>query len=246
MAKRHYSRSKTIFKVNDQEVRGDTYKPRKAKQGGFPAVMFLHGRDQDRDSYTDIAKQLADKYIASFVFDFRGHGDSKGVLGKQTLRDGLKDGREAYDILLEEDDINHKKIGIFGFGFGGYLASLLSDEREIKSMLLTAPAIYKDEWLDLMYRNFPLKDVKGFRSKINFVEMESIKAIRKYTGRLMIAGTEDDKEAPETFVNAYYANAIKSKKKKQKFFKLIDNKLKNKEFKEKFEPFVVKWFSKTL
>lgn len=246
MPKRHYSRSKTTYEVNGQKVRGDMFKPKKSKRGGYPVVLFLHGRDEDRQDYKEFAKALAKKKIASFTFDFRGHGDSKGILGKQTIRDGLKDAQKAYDILVEDDEINSDKIGVFGLGFGGYVSTLLSKKKDIKSLVLTSPAIYKDEWMDLMYRNFPLKDVRQFRSKINFVEIRSVKAIRKYTGSLFIVGGEEDEFVPETVIKAYYDNAINAKKKDMELIKKADHYFKEEKVRKKLRKKVVKWFSKKL
>lgn len=246
MPKRHYSRSKTTYEVNENKIRGDVFKPKKSKRGGYPAVIFLHGREEDRQDYKEFAKALAKKKIASFTFDFRGHGDSKGILGKQTIRDGLKDAQGAYDILIEDEEINSDKIGVFGLGFGGYLASLFSEKNNLKSMVLASPAIYKDEWMDLMYRNFPLKDVKQFRSKINFVEIESIKAIRKFTGSLFVIGGEEDEFVPETVVQAYYDNAINAGSKDIKFIKKADHYFNKDKTRKKLMKKVVKWFSKKL
>lgn len=246
MPKRHYSRSKTTYEVHGNEIRGDMFKPKKSKRGGYPAVIFLHGRDEGREEYKEFAKALAKKKIASFTFDFRGHGDSEGVLGKQTIRDGLKDAKAAYDILLEDEEINSDKIGVFGLGFGGYISTLLSKETDLKSIVLASPAIYKDEWMDLMYRNFPLKDVKQFRSKINFVEIRSVKAIRKFTGSLFVLGGKDDEFVPETVIKAYYDNAINAKKKDIKFIKEAGHYFKGEKVRKKLMKKVVKWFSKKL
>lgn len=55
----------------------------------------------------------------------------------------------AYDALRGAEGVDPARIGVCGASYGGFLAALLSGLRDPKRLLIRAPALYPDDWLDL-------------------------------------------------------------------------------------------------
>jgi len=76
----------------------------------------------------------------------------------------------------------------------GYLTALLVGENDVKSLILRAPAIYKDE----IFREKIEKVYESrFMSKDKYKESRPIKAIAQFKGSLLIIQSENDEVIPE-------------------------------------------------
>ncbi len=109
-----------------------------AKPG--PSVLLFHQSNRTRQSWEDVAKQLAAAGINTLTVDVRGHGQSGGKYDKQgrtQLRPGDLD--VALQYLVSRPGITRDVIGVGGAGALGVdnsveIARLHSSE--IKSLLL--------------------------------------------------------------------------------------------------------------
>ena len=89
-------------------------------QGGWPAVVFLHGLSQDRQ-WTNAAVEgygFAGRSYAILTFDARGHGQSGGLVGIDGPRE-VADVRTIRDWLAARPDVSDTKIGAWGISYGG-------------------------------------------------------------------------------------------------------------------------------
>ena len=77
-------------------------------------------------------------------------------------------------------------MAVCGCSFGGYLAAIISVKRNVKSLVLSAPAIYKDNWLNLIFKKVALKEGRRFRENDDFSNTQAIKAIRRYKGSFLV------------------------------------------------------------
>lgn len=87
-----------------------------AFQGRAPVVVFAHGWDSGKHSPHNrmIARTLAEHGIASFLFDFSGHGESEGRREDCTLARQCEDLAAALDVLASRDEVDRRRLGMVG------------------------------------------------------------------------------------------------------------------------------------
>ena len=95
-----------------------------AANKNHPVVILCHGFHSTKDNNTNTRLQvmLKEKSIATFRFDFYGHGESEGKFEDITVSEAVEDLLCAIELLKKK---GYKKIGLIGASFGG-LTSLLT------------------------------------------------------------------------------------------------------------------------
>jgi len=235
-----------IIKGNGYNLSGTIIKPDGSEK--VPAVVFYHGMiSQSKPRHLERALKLSKTGIGSLCFDFSGCGESDGKLGELSIKDFLNDAILAFDLLLNQNFVDKDKIGICGHSFGGGLGALVSEKRNVKSMVLQAPAVYENEWFEgeLHWDDKTLKARKKYRFSDNSLDNRYIRAIEKYTGDLLVVGCELDDTCPANIINGYYEHAG-SENKKIEWIKAADHSLHNPGTNEKYTEIMTNWFSKTL
>jgi pimeloyl-ACP methyl ester carboxylesterase len=87
---------------------------------GAPVIVVCHGYLAQRADVLTLVTALQDHEFNVFLFDFTGHGTSRGVT---TL--GYAETRElssAVAALATRDDVNQRQFGLWGVDMGGYAA----------------------------------------------------------------------------------------------------------------------------
>lgn len=89
----------------------------------IPIIILCHGFSSSKESstYLVLEKLFNEKNIATFRFDFFGHGESSGKLEDITVTEGMDDILCAITFLKGQ---GYKKIGLLGSSFGGFTALL--------------------------------------------------------------------------------------------------------------------------
>lgn len=109
-------------------------------------VVFAHGTGSDKSSPRNrgIAEQLLDAGIASFLFDFTGHGESDGLPEQSTQDQQFDDLTSALDFITSQPFFQTRFVGINGSSTGGTVAirAAAEDER-IVAMVLRVPRSYE-------------------------------------------------------------------------------------------------------
>ena len=162
--------------------------------------MFIHGLHSTQAGYGPRAEAAATELGAtSLSFDLSGHGESEGDKHSITLREHLAEALLAYDTLCEAGDVDAERIGVAGASYGGYLAALLSGLRDPKRLLIRAPALYPDDWLDLP------PGARGERPEVP--HSQALQAIGRFAGEVLVLESEHDEVVPAAAVRAYVASA---------------------------------------
>lgn len=123
-----------------------------APDGGWPAVVFLHGyippqQYQTLVNYVSYVDYLAARGLVVFKIDYRGHGNSEGeAYGGYYSGDYVIDTLNAYSALKNSDFVNSEQIGIWGHSMSGNVAfrSFIALP-EIKKAVIWAGAVYTYE-----------------------------------------------------------------------------------------------------
>ncbi len=85
---------------------------------GWPAVILFHGIGGKRGDLDPIADHFAGAGFAALSVDFRGHGQSRGLVSIDGPRE-IADVRELHTWLAARPDIADDRIGAWGISLGG-------------------------------------------------------------------------------------------------------------------------------
>jgi pimeloyl-ACP methyl ester carboxylesterase len=93
-------------------------------------VVLCHDLGESKNAVMNIAIALNKAGFTVLAFDFRGHGQSGGnasTLGVDESRDVI--GAVDFIANLSKDDVDARKIGVFGAGMGAHAAVLAAADR---------------------------------------------------------------------------------------------------------------------
>jgi fermentation-respiration switch protein FrsA (DUF1100 family) len=108
----------TLHMDDGVDLAATLYEPTAAPPpGGYPAIVLFHGIGGKRQDLAAIAQRFTDPF-AVLSFDFRGHGQSGGLVSLDGPRE-IADAREIYDQLAARPEIDKTKIGAWGLSLGG-------------------------------------------------------------------------------------------------------------------------------
>ena len=95
------------------------------ESNSWPLVILCHGFLSHKDSskYRQLAQIFAQESIATVRFDFRGCGESEGLLSESSISRRWRDLQRVIDESLDLDDFDGR-LGLLGSSLGGYLALL--------------------------------------------------------------------------------------------------------------------------
>lgn len=201
-----------------------------------PLAVLIHGHGGERHEaggFTRLARQLAERGIASIRMDFAGSGDSNEAFRHNNLKTMQADVLAAQKLALASGLVDAERVALVGFSMGGRVAALLaaSEEYAYPAMVMWAPAVLNgaagmiemvggpDAWADMKreaatrgYANFTT--FWGQEQELGarwFADMESsrpLDALAEYDGALLfLHGTADDVVDPDVSRQALQAVA---------------------------------------
>ena len=139
-------------------------------------VVFSHGTGSSKSSPRNrgIAERLLDLGIASFLFDFTGHGESDGLFEQSTEDQQFDDLISALDWLGLQTFVKTRAIGVNGSSTGGTVAiRAASEDARIQVMVLRVPRDYGIAQ-DIPRVQAPTLIVQGSEDKIVLPEAKDI------------------------------------------------------------------------
>lgn len=113
-------------------------------QTKVPFVMICHGLYSSKNGsiYAKLAEVLFKNNIASFRFDFIGHGESEGDTSDLTFSQSVEDLKEAFKVVYDYNAIDISRVGLFGRSFGGNISLRYAAQmNNLKLLCLNSPAI---------------------------------------------------------------------------------------------------------
>lgn len=213
--------------------------------GYMPGVILVHGMRSSNKGYIPIAQELARNGIVGLAINLRGHGSSQGDFDKLTVNDGLSDALNAYDFLLSQG-VDPTRVGFCGASLGSAIGVLLSKRREIKSMVLRAPATYTEELMETVYPNIMLEEVRIFPKMTELEKTPPYEAISNFKGNLLVVASGEDEVIPPQISNGYITAAKQAKIKELLTIKDATHALINPEWRVEFIIDLMRWFKTTL
>jgi len=146
--------------------------PKKEK----PIIILCHGftRSKYGSTVLNLEKVLNEKGIATFRFDFYGHGESDGKFKDVTVSEAVDDVLNAIKFLKRK---GWKKIGLEGGSFGG-IASLMaaSRSRDLYLLALISPV---SNWLEKILEKKTKEYLQNWKKRgYNWYENKEGKRLR--------------------------------------------------------------------
>ncbi len=118
-------------------------------EGGWPAVVFIHGyipptQYRTQEKYQEFVNYLARNDLVVFKIDLRGHGNSEGEPGGAYYSsDYVIDALNARAALQNAEFVHPDKIGLWGHSMAGNIVlRALAAQPEIRAGVIWAGAVY--------------------------------------------------------------------------------------------------------
>ncbi len=119
----------TIINFEEKNLFGELLRARFVIPNGIderiPLVIMLTGdgpKGSNSLSWVNLSPKLAERRIASLLFDFSGLGNSEGDRRNLTLTKGISDFQVIFNAIRKYDWIDLDNIGILASSFGGSVA----------------------------------------------------------------------------------------------------------------------------
>ncbi|MBN1376692.1 MAG: alpha/beta fold hydrolase [Dehalococcoidia bacterium] len=112
---------KITFGSNGIKLNGTVYIPAGASsKKRVPAMVMCHGYGNKQTAFEISARELVAKGVATLTFDFRGHGESGGLLDDSVVDDVI----DAWEYLQNQPEVDRKRMGLVGHSMGAFSAIL--------------------------------------------------------------------------------------------------------------------------
>lgn len=122
-----------IFGSNGLKLNGRIFLPDGASADSpVPGAVLCHGFGSSQRAMKDSARMMASKGIATFIFDFRGHGVSEGAVDGSQSEDAV----DAWNALRRFPQVNKSRMGIIGHSLGAMSAILAAGKVDSPRMLI--------------------------------------------------------------------------------------------------------------
>ncbi len=236
---------KVNFLSQGQRVDGVLFIPQNGERN--PGVIFLHGATSNYNSYIARGEQLLEKGIASLAISFRGHGGtSEGTLDTISAQDNVYDAMGAYDFFVKQNGIDAERIGICATSFSATLASDVSIERKVKSLIFRVPVAYTKEMMTMKMEKLLVDENRVFNQLAGLEDTPIIQNIKKFNGSLLLIASENDSLIPIRIPEMIISSAIMIEKKELKIMKGVSHSLKTPGQHQEFTDLIIKWFVENL
>ena len=176
----------------------------------WPVVVLCHGFLSHKDSskYQQLAEVFAVKSIASLRFDFRGCGESAGLLQESTVSGRWNDLQRAIGQVESLDGFNGR-LGLLGSSLGGYVVLLEASSNS--QVRCTAVWSTPSHLLDLAKRLPEVSPVEFSQECYeDLLTVELLPKLENVRHVLIVHGMEDHQVPPEHGANLF--DAVKEPK----------------------------------
>ncbi len=108
--------------------------------GPHPVIVWIQGRGGRIREESARTRLLAQRGVASLIYDKRGSGKSTGDFRKATFDDLVSDAIAAVRFLSKRPDIDPRQIGLHGESAGGWIAPVVAVRSEISVAFIMTSA----------------------------------------------------------------------------------------------------------
>ena len=95
-----------------------------------PTILHVHGNAGNMESHQFFTEHLPPAGYNVFLFDYRGYGESEGTPRRR--RALIDDTHAALDYILQREDVDRQRIGLYGQSLGGSIAlNVMADRKSV-------------------------------------------------------------------------------------------------------------------
>jgi dienelactone hydrolase len=213
----------------------------------LPAVMFVHGWGGSQLQDLARAKVAAGLGCVCVTFDLRGHGD--GTISTSVSRaQNFADLVAAYDWLVARPSVDPHAIAVVGISYGGYLAALLTQAREVRWLALRSPALYKDDdWDKPKLSLHADPDLPAWRRRrIAAMDNRALRACQAFTGDVLMVEAEHDDIVPHPVIENYVAAFSRPRSLTARVVADADHGFSAKAMQKEYTGLLIKWLTEMI
>jgi uncharacterized protein len=229
------------FSIDTQLIHGTLFTNKISSP--TPAVLFIHGWTSNESGYAPRAEAITNLGHTCLTFNLRGHGSSDGKLEQFSRADHLRDAIAAYDFLASQPYVDPHAISVVGASYGGYLASLLTAQRPIISLVLRAPALYPDEQFTSPTLSLIKENIQIYRQKhLTYRDNKALQAIHSFSGKILLIESQQDETIPKETIQNYIQAVMRPTQLVHSVIPDADHRLSTNTAKQQFIDVLVDWF----
>lgn len=214
----------------------------------LPGVLFVHGWGGSQRHDLVRAREAAGIGCVCLTFDLRGHEQTARQWEHVNRPQNLADLLAAYDWLAARPNVDPSAMAVVGISYGGYLASLLTAERNVRWLALRSPAIYKDEGWELPKLQLHIDtDLTAYRQrKLAWQDNRVLRACASYRGHVLLVEAEHDTIVPHA-VTENYATAFRhARSLTRRSIEGADHAFSQKPAQKAYSTILVKWLAEMI
>ena len=197
--------SEISVSMGEDSIYGKTFTP-DGTDGTIPAVILSHGYNSSHEDLSDLASALAEHGVFACCFDFRGgslRSKSSGRSTEMSIQSETDDLRAVIAHIESLDFANKEKIYLYGESQGGFVSSLVADEK-IKGLYLLYPAFcIPDQWEGRIIEgeaDFMGMPLSGCYCE-GLPKYDVFEHIKKYSGEVKIYHGDSDRLVPLSYAS---------------------------------------------
>ena len=160
-------------------------------------VVFFHGNAGNISHRLDSLEIFHDLGLATLIIDYRGYGQSEGSPSEQGL---YRDGRAAWDYLVEERDVDPAEIITFGRSLGAAVAARVAADRDVAGVILESAFTSAPDRGAELYPIFPVRQL----ARIHYPAREYVAEVE---APVLVVHSPDDEIIPIHHGRAIYEAA---------------------------------------
>jgi len=175
------------------------------QEGDYPRLLFLHGAGQSsKEKILPLAERLLEAGLASFSFDFSGHGESSGKSEQSSLKKRVAEAQAALNFLSPQRRV------LCAFSMSGHVALELLKTNPFETLVLFCPAIYAPEAFEAPFDG---RFTVIIRQNESWKRSQAVQALDDFTGKLLLFSGEKDEVIPKGVIELIEAHAQQAARK---------------------------------
>jgi alpha-beta hydrolase superfamily lysophospholipase len=209
----------------------------------WPLIVLCHGFLSHKNSskYRQLAQVFARESVATIRFDFRGCGESEGLLSESSISRRWADLQRVIEQSQDLDDFDGR-LGLLGSSLGGYLALLEASQNS--KVRCAAVWSTPSHLLDLAKRLPEVSPVE-FTQKCyeDLLTVELLPRLKKVQRVLIVHGREDQ-QVPSEHASRLYE--VLDEPKALHILEGADHRFSASEWREEAISLTMEWFKRYL
>jgi uncharacterized protein len=166
------------------------------------STIVLHGAGtSNRERFRRLRSGLHAEGLPTCSFDFIGHGETGGELGRSSLKERTLQASRVIETCLKEP------LTLIGASMSGYTAVRLTRLHEVKNLVLVVPTMYTPEAYEVPFNGGFSEMIRSHRS---WERSDAWEILREFRGKLLVVAAENDTVIPREVVQRTFESATQA------------------------------------